>query len=85
MALNPTEGHHTITFDDRNMQGRELLWIPFELHGVTSSFPSWKPTKEEYENTPEDLHVELTAETPDWDPASKTFQQREEAMLQADG
>ena len=85
MALNPTEGHHAITFHDRNTQGGELLQIPLELHGVTSYLPSWKPTKEEYENTPEHLRVELTTEAPDWDLASKTFQQQEEAMLQADG
>ena len=85
MALNPTEEHHAISFRDRNMQGGELLQIPLELHGVTSYFPSRKPTKEEYENTPEDLRVELTAEAPDWDPALKMFQQEEEAMLQADG
>ena len=85
MALNPTEEHHAITFCDHNMQGGGPLRIPLELHGVTSYFPSRKPTKEEYENTPEDLCVELTAEAPDWDPASKAFQQQEEAMLHADG
>ena len=84
MVLNPMEEHHAITFRDRNSQGRGPLQIPLELHGVTSYFPSRKPTKEEYENTPEDLCVELTAEAPDWDPASKAFQQQEEAMLQAD-
>ena len=84
MALNPTEEHHAIMFCDCNTQASGLLRIPLELHGVTSYFPSRKPTKEEYENTPADLRVELTAEAPDWDPASTTFQQQEEAMLQAD-
>ena len=85
MALSPMEEHHAITSRDRNTQVGGPLRIPLELHGVTSYFLSRKPTKEEYENTPEDLCVELTAEAPDWDPASKTFQQQEEAMLQADG
>ena len=85
MALNPTEEHHAITFRACNTRDGGLLRIPLELHGVTSYFPSRKPTKEEYENTPDDLRVELTAEAPDWDPASTTFQQQEEAMLQADG
>ena len=85
MALNPTEEHHAIMFCDHNAQGGGPLRIPLELHGVTSYFPSRKQTKEEYENTPEDLHIELTAKAPDWDPASKAFQQQEEAMLQADG
>ena len=65
MALNPTEEHHAITFHDHNTQGGGPLRIPLELHGVTSYFPSRKPTKEEYENTPEDLCIELTAEAPD--------------------
>ena len=85
MALNPTEEHHAITFCDHNTQGGGPLCIPLELHGVTSYFPSRKPTNEEYENTPEDLCVELTAEAPDWDPASKAFLQQEEAMLHAGG
>ena len=85
MALNPTEEHHAITFRGHNTPGSGPLRIPLELHGVTSYFPSRKPTKEEYESTPEDLCVELTAEAPDWDPASKAFQQQEEAMLHADG
>ena len=84
MALNPMEEHHAITFRDRNTQGGEPLRIPLELDRVTSYFLSRKPTKEEYKNRPEGLRVELTAEAPDWDPASKRFQQQEDAMLQAD-
>ena len=60
-------------------------WLCGCLGEFTSYFPSRKPTKEEFENTPEDLRVKLTAEALDWDPALKTFQQQEEAMLQADG
>ena len=82
MALNPTEEHHAITVRDHKIQDREPLHIPHELHGVTSYFHSRKPTKEEYENTPEDLCIKLTAESPDWDPASKQFQEQEEGMLQ---
>ena len=85
MALNPTDDHHAITFRDHYTQRGEPLRIPLELHGVTSYFPSRKPTKDEYENTPESLRVELTAEAPDWDPSSKRFQQQEDAMVQADG
>ena len=85
MALNPTDEHHAITFHSHDTPGGGPLCIPLELHGVTSYFPTRKPTKEEYESTPEDLCVELTAEAPDWDPASMVFQQQEEAMLHADG
>ena len=85
MALTPTDDHHAITFCDHNTQRRDLLRIPLDLHGVTSYFPSRKPTRDEYELTPESLRVELTAEAPDWDPSSKRFQQQEDAMVQGDG
>ena len=82
MALNPTEKHHTMTVRDHKIHNREPLHIPLELHRVTSYFSSRKSTKEEYENTPEDLCIKLTAESPDWDPASKQFQEQEDGILQ---
>ena len=85
MALTPTDDRHAITFRDHNTQRGEPLQIPLELHGATSYFPSRKPTKDEYENTPKSIRVELTDEAPDWDPSSKSFQQQEDAMVQADG
>ena len=85
MALTPMDDHHAITFHDHISQRGELLRIPLELHGVTSYFPSRKPTKDEYECTPESLRIELTAEAPDWDPSLKRFQQQEDAdMVHAD-
>ena len=85
MALIPTDDHHAITFRDNNTQQGEPLRIPLDLHGVTSYFPSRKPSRDEYELTPDSLCVELTAETPDWDPLSKRFQQQEEVMVKGDG
>ena len=87
MALNPTDDHHAISFRDQKTPRGDPLRIPLELHGVTSFFPTRKPkpTKDEYENTHDSLRVELTAESPDWDPSSNRFQQQEDAMLQADG
>ena len=76
MALNPTDDHHAISFRDQKTPRGEPLRIPLELHGVTSFFPSRKPTKDEYENTHDSLCVELTAESPDWDPSSNRFQQQ---------
>ena len=46
MALNPTEEHHSIFVPGNSKQ--EPLRIQFLIIGVTSYFPSWKPTKEEY-------------------------------------
>ena len=55
MALSPTEGHHAITICRAVIQDEEPLQIPLELHGVKSYFPTRKPTKEEYENTANEL------------------------------
>ena len=85
MALSPMDDHPAITFRDQKNPRGEPLRIPLELHGVTSFFPSRKLTKDEYENTHDSLRGELTAESPDWDPSSKKFQQQEDAMVHADG
>ena len=55
LALNPTEGHHAITICGMAIGEEEPLQIPLELHGVTLYFPTRKPTKEEYENTANEL------------------------------
>ena len=71
MALNPTDGHHAITICGTMMQDGESMRIPLELHGVTLYFPTRKLTKEKYENTANELQVELMAESLEWDPTSK--------------
>ena len=53
------------------MQDGESLRIPLELHGVTLYFLTRKLTKEKYENTANELQVELMAESLEWDPTSK--------------
>ena len=85
MALNPTEGHHAITICGAVVGDEEALQIPLELHGVTSYFPTRKPTKEEYDNTADELQIELMAECPEWDPTSKQFQDQENGMLDSGG
>ena len=55
MALNPTEGHHDITICGTSIGEEEHLRIPLELLRVTSYFPTRKLTKEEYENTANEL------------------------------
>ena len=57
MALNPTEGHHAITICRVAVGDEEPLWIPLELHGITSYFPTRRLTKEEYENTADELQL----------------------------
>ncbi|KAI2495111.1 Reverse transcriptase (RNA-dependent DNA polymerase) [Fragilaria crotonensis] len=51
--------------------------IPLTLHGVTSSFPTRKPTPEEYESLP---HFCLTSDEPEYDPHDTSFADQELAL-----
>ena len=84
MALNPTDDHHCIIIP--GSQDRDQLRIPLWIKEVTSYFPTWKPTMEEFEGTPLDRIIELTNETVDWDPQQETrFEEQEEAMVGPEG
>ena len=85
MALNPTDDHDAITIHGTKMQDGEPLQIPLIFHGVTSYFPTRKLTKEEYENTANQLQIELMAESPEWNPTLKQFHEQENGMLNSDG
>jgi len=52
MALNPTDDHHCIIIPGSH--DRDQFWIPLWIKEVTSYFPTWKPTMEEFEGTPLD-------------------------------
>ena len=54
--------------------------IPLELQGVASSFPTRKPTVQEYETLP---HLCLTSDNPLYDPSDPTFAQQEHALIKA--
>jgi hypothetical protein len=51
--------------------------IPLSIRGVSSSFPSRKPTVEEFETLP---HFTLTSEDPIYDPHDPTYAQQEQAL-----
>ena len=53
---------------------KSRISIPLCLDGVISTFPSLKPTWEEYNLLP---HIELTSDMP-WDPHSVEYAEREE-------
>ena len=55
-----------------------LINITLELKGVTSYFPTRKPTKHEFDNC---TRIELSYLTPEWDPHSTTFQEQEETLM----
>jgi hypothetical protein len=84
MALNPSNDHHAIVIPGKGDNATELR-IPLALKGVISYFPSSKPTREEYESTDLSLCLELTYESPEWDPSSPMFGEQEAAMLDSNG
>jgi hypothetical protein len=51
--------------------------IPLSIRGVSSSFPTRKPTVEEYETLP---HLCLTSDDPPYDPHDPTYEQQEHAL-----
>ena len=72
LTKNPTDKMHAIT-----SKGGQVT-IPWSLRGVTSYFPTRKPTKEEFNSCP---RFDLTYEAPNWDPHTEIFRQQEEALL----
>ncbi|KAI2504042.1 hypothetical protein MHU86_10404 [Fragilaria crotonensis] len=75
LTENPDELTHSLVvpMDDAEMP----YIIPLSLKGVASSFPTRKPTLEEYESLP---HLVLTGDLPDYDPHDPTFAAHEETL-----
>ena len=84
MVPNPTEDHHAIYIPEVKGESPALR-IPLSLHGVTSYFPTRKPTRDEYEKSELDYRLELTSESPEWEPSTTRFQEQEDAMLDPNG
>ena len=72
---NPTQLTHSLLVptDDPN----ETYIIPMTLHGVASSFPTRKPTIQEWESLP---HIVLTSEDPPYDPHDTFYAEHENAL-----
>ena len=83
MVLTPTDYHHAISIPTGD-DGDPMI-IPLSLSGVTSYFPTRKPTRQEWENTDLSLCIELTAEDPEWDPHTNRFSEQEATMLDSNG
>ena len=79
LTEDPTDESHAISCEDNT---GTLINITLALKGVTSYFPTSKPTKHEFDNCPK---IELTYLTPEWDPHSTTFQEWEEALMDNKG
>jgi hypothetical protein len=78
MEEAPSDTSHTLCVT----QNGEDLCIPFGLRGVTSYFPTRKPTTLELAQC---RRFDLTAEDPKWDPSSTTFQDQENAQVDSHG
>jgi hypothetical protein len=75
LTVNPTDEDHSIIV---RSPGEDEFRIPLAIRGTTSSFPTRKPTAEEYS---ECRHIELTYDDPTWDPSTKSYAEQEEAMV----
>jgi transposase len=73
LADDPTDHTHALTIPTKD----EDYLIPLSIHGVTSYFPTRKPTIQEFE---EGHRFELTYESPDWDPQDPALEEQEAAM-----
>ena len=67
LTKDPTDETHVIVLPPTNA-GEEKYLIPLSLDGVTSYFPTRKPTRDEYENA--ERCYQLTYGAPEWNPAS---------------
>ncbi|KAI2495419.1 Reverse transcriptase (RNA-dependent DNA polymerase) [Fragilaria crotonensis] len=72
----PTELTHSLVIPIE--QSDTPYVIPLSIIGVASSFPTRKPTREEYDQLP---HIILTSEAPDYDPHDPVYAEQEDALL----
>jgi transcription initiation factor TFIIIB Brf1 subunit/transcription initiation factor TFIIB len=79
-SLNPIKNSHSISVRGDNVE--DVLLIPLELHGVVSCFQTFKHTQLEFETCD---RYELTYESPDYDPSTTTFHDKESSMMDSWG
>ena len=77
MDLKPTDDHNPIVIRDDD--DGIALRIPLRILGVTTYFHTHKPMRDEFESC--DNRINMTADSPDWDPSTNRFQEQEDAML----
>ena len=74
----PTRLTHTLVIPTDDFDDSYV--IPLALHGVASSFPTRKPTVQEYESLPQ---LVLTSEEPVYDPHDSSMARHEDALAKA--
>ena len=82
LARDPNELTHAVAVRG-NHRDSEVLTIHLSLKGVTSYFPTRKPTQAEYEAAEDVFH--LTYQSPQWDPADPYYCNLEDSMLDHQG
>ena len=86
MVPNPTDDHHAICVPHWHFEeSGEPFRIPLMLHGITSYFPSRKPTITEYENSSLDHHIDMTSADMPWDPMAAHYGEQEAQMIDSKG
>ena len=81
LTHSPTDSSHVIIVPSEGCDVR--LTIPLSLKGLTSYFPTRKPTMEEYKRA--STRFELTSEAPEWNPHTNLFSDQEEALVDDSG
>ena len=80
LCRNPGDADHAILVDGDD---GETLTIPLTLSGVISQFPSWLPTRQEYDSA--EVMYDMTYRSPEWDPNDESFRAREDSMVDHNG
>ena len=78
LTESPTNLTHAILIPGNAEEGIDPLTIPLDLRGLTSCFPTRKPTADEYESC---VRYDLTAEQPLLDPHDPTYAEQEAACV----
>jgi hypothetical protein len=78
LARNASITNHSIFFPDHDIR------IPLHLRGIVSYFPCRRPTREEL-NDSSLLTLNLTPDTPEWNPHNEAYSALEAAMVDYKG
>jgi hypothetical protein len=81
-TASPNDETHCIVVMDCEQPVDELI-IPMEIHCVSSYFPTFKPTIEQYESC--ERVFTMTAESPEWNPDNPMYAEQEAALLDSNG
>jgi len=86
LVLTPTDYHHAIAIKiPDGSGGKKDMLVPLHLSGVFSYFEAGKPTVSEWEEALEERCIQLTYDSPLWEPTSMGLDESESAMIDSDG